>query len=58
MTAGCLTAWQADTPDVIARIAADAKRKWGDDAVGVEGLVYAVEGSFKAYDLEDLRAFD
>lgn len=44
--------------DVDERIAADAARRWGDGAVTAEGCAYSVQRSFKAFDLESLRAFD
>jgi len=40
------------------RIAADAARRWGEGAVRAEGSKYSVQRSFKAFELESLRAFD
>merc|ERR1740124_1480088 len=49
---------EAHTPDVAARVAVDAARKWGEGAVLVEGQVFDVKASLKAFDLDALRAFD
>lgn len=46
------------TPDVAARVAADAAKRWGDGVVTVEGAELGVASSLKAFDLEALRAFD
>ena len=46
------------TPDVAARVAADAAKRWGDGVVAVEGAQLGVAASLKAFDLEALRAFD
>ena len=49
---------EAHTPDVVARLATDAARKWGEGSLSVEGQVLDVKSSLKAFDLDALRAFD
>ena len=44
--------------DVAARIADDANRRWGADAVDASGATFGVSHSLKAFELDSLRAFD
>ena len=44
--------------EVVARVAKAATQKFGEGAVVVSGRELAIQGSFKAYGYEELRAFD
>mmetsp|Transcript_45349 Transcript_45349/g.119021 ORF Transcript_45349/g.119021 Transcript_45349/m.119021 type:complete len:352 (-) Transcript_45349:414-1469(-) len=59
----CVHLYSTDVPstataDVVSKAGAAAAKRFGEGTVAVQGRQLNIEGSFKAYDLDALKAFD